>query len=114
MSSSSSFVESETGASAGSLGPSPPSVKDKDPGARYHAVMKGPRVAGRHWLSRLRLWSGCTLYAYVTLHLANHALGLVSLDATEAGRRWFLVLWRSAPGTVALYTALTVHVLLAL
>src|SRR2546425_1604276 len=35
---------------------------------------------------RVRLWSGLVLFAYVTTHLANHSLGLVSLDAMEAGR----------------------------
>jgi adenylate cyclase len=54
------------------------------------------------------------LFLYVTLHLANHALGLISLDATESGRWWFLALWRTLPGTLVLYTALVVHVLLAL
>jgi len=28
---------------------------------------------------RVRLWTGLVLFAYVTTHLANHALGLVSL-----------------------------------
>jgi len=76
--------------------------------------MREPLATVRRWRSRLRLWSGCVLYLYVTLHLTNHALGLISLEATEAGRLWFLALWRSVPGTVVLYTALVVHVLLAL
>jgi len=46
-----------------------------------------PRPAGPQWRSRLRLWSGCALVAYV-LHLSNHALGLICLDVAEAGR-WF-------------------------
>ena len=76
--------------------------------------MSERRDAARRWLSRLRLWSGCVLFSYVTLHLANHALGLVSLDAMDAGRIWFTALWRSVPGTLALYAALIAHVLLAL
>src|SRR5262249_58499670 len=51
---------------------------------------------------------------YLVLHFLNHALGLVSLAAMEAGRHWFLALWRSAPGTVALYGAITVHGVLGL
>jgi adenylate cyclase len=62
---------------------------------------------------RLRLGSGLVLFAYVTTHLLNHALGLVSLEAMEAGRLWFLALWRSRLGTAALYGALLTHVLLA-
>ena len=44
----------------------------------------------------------------------NHALGLVSLDAMEAGRLWFLALWRSPLGAVALYSAFLVHIAMAL
>src|SRR5437660_1760554 len=48
------------------------------------------------------------------IRVANDALGLVSLEAMGAGRWWFLALWRSAPGTLALYGAITAHGLLAL
>jgi adenylate cyclase len=63
---------------------------------------------------RLRLGAAFVLLAYVLLHFINHALGLVSLDAMEAGRWWFLALWRTWPGTLALYGAIAVHGLLAL
>ena len=63
---------------------------------------------------RLRLGAALVLLTYVILHFSNHALGIVSLDAMAAGRWWFLVLWRSAPGTVALYGAIVVHGVLAL
>jgi adenylate cyclase len=63
---------------------------------------------------RLRLGAAYVLLLYLTLHFANHALGLVSLNAMETGRWWFLALWRSAPGTVALYGAVAVHGILAL
>ena len=63
---------------------------------------------------KLRLWAGLTLFAFVLTHLLNHALGLVSLDAMERGRVWFLAVWRSVPGSVLLSTAFTVHVLLGL
>jgi adenylate cyclase len=62
---------------------------------------------------RLRLLTGLILFAYVTTHFINHALGLVSLDAMEAGRYWFLGFWRSSVGTVLLYGALLVHIGLA-
>ena len=63
---------------------------------------------------RLRLGAAFVLLTYLILHFTNHALGLISLDAMEAGRWWFLALWRSAPGTLALYGAIAVHGVLAL
>jgi len=72
------------------------------------------RATAQRWRARLRLWSGCVLFVYVTLHLANHALGLVSLDAMDAGRVWFVALWRNPLGTAVLYTAFVIHPLNAL
>ncbi len=63
---------------------------------------------------RLRLAAALVLLPYVILHFLNHSLGLVSLAAMEAGRWWFLALWRSWPGTAALYGAIVVHGILAL
>jgi adenylate cyclase len=65
-------------------------------------------------IGRLRLWSGYVLLAYVTTHLLNHALGLVSLRVLEGSRIWFVYLWQSLPGQVALYGALLIHFTLAL
>ena len=65
-------------------------------------------------LQRLRLGSGLVLFCYVSLHLLNHALGLVSLAAMEAGREWFLFVWRSPVGFLLLNGSLSVHVVLAL
>ena len=62
----------------------------------------------------LRLWTGLILTAFVATHFLNHALGLISLPAMEAGRIWFLTVWRSAPGTVLLMGSIVVHLLLAL
>ncbi|HEX7786736.1 MAG TPA: 2Fe-2S iron-sulfur cluster-binding protein, partial [Methylomirabilota bacterium] len=53
------------------------------------------------------------LFTYLTTHYLNHSLGLVSVDAMLAGREWFIALWRSRLGTLALYTAFTVHLFLA-
>ena len=63
---------------------------------------------------RIRLAAALVLLTYVVLHFSNHALGLISLAAMEAGRWWFLALWRSWPGTLALYSAITLHGILAL
>ncbi|MDX1575721.1 MAG: adenylate/guanylate cyclase domain-containing protein, partial [Kiloniellales bacterium] len=62
---------------------------------------------------RVRLWSGLVLTVFVVTHYLNHALGLVGLEALDAGRQAFLWLWRSLPGTLLLYGALIVHMVLA-
>jgi adenylate cyclase len=62
----------------------------------------------------LRLGSGLILFAFVVTHLTNHALGLISLDAMEAGRNYFLLLWRNPVGTTLFLGALTVHMGFAL
>jgi adenylate cyclase len=62
----------------------------------------------------LRSSSGLVIFTFLTTHFANHALGLVSLDAMEGGRDWFLTLWRGQPMSGLLYTAFTVHALNAL
>ncbi|MCX7962187.1 MAG: adenylate/guanylate cyclase domain-containing protein [Burkholderiales bacterium] len=63
---------------------------------------------------RLRLASGLVLASYVTGHLLNHALGIVSFDAMEALRRPLAAWWRSAPGTALLYGSLLAHFAVAL
>src|ERR1700693_1675793 len=62
----------------------------------------------------LRLGSGLVLFVYVTAHLANHALGLVSVGVAEAGLRVAVAFWHSLPGTVLLYGAAAIHLALAL
>src|SRR5919108_3956269 len=61
----------------------------------------------------VRLASGLVMFAYVTTHLANHALGLISLDAMDAGRVYFLALWRNPVASLLLYVAWITHVALA-
>jgi len=65
-------------------------------------------------LRNVRLGSGLVLMAFVVLHLANHALNLISLEAAERGRGLFLALWRNPPGTVLLYGSLLAHLTLTL
>ncbi|SME93547.1 adenylate cyclase [Tistlia consotensis] len=64
-------------------------------------------------IRRLRLASGLVLFAYVTLHLFNHALGLVSLGTAQDALTVISRFWGSRPGTLLLYGALLVHALLA-
>ena len=63
---------------------------------------------------RTRLVTGLILLSYLSTHLLNHALGLISLDAMNGGRVWFLILWRNPAGTALLYTSLLTHFSLAL
>ena len=63
---------------------------------------------------RTRLVTGLILLTYLATHLINHALGLISLEAMERGRAWFLALWRNPIGTTTLYVSLLTHFCLAL
>ena len=71
-------------------------------------------LGGLDWIGRLRLGSGLILLAFVGTHLLNHALGLVSLEALEAGRLVFLAVWRNAVGTTLLYGAIVLHIVLVI
>lgn len=62
----------------------------------------------------VRLWTGLVLFSYLVTHLTNTALGLISLEAMESGRIWFLSVWRNPIGTMALYGSLGLHVTLSL
>jgi adenylate cyclase len=73
------------------------------------AAPSGPAV-----VRNLRLATGLILFTYVSTHLLNHSLGLVSLSAMEGGRWWFTAVWRHPVATTALYGGLLVHVALAL
>ncbi|GLS86354.1 adenylate/guanylate cyclase domain-containing protein [Cypionkella aquatica] len=59
--------------------------------------------------SVLRLWSGLILFGFAALHLLNHALGLVSLEAMQAGQDLRLAVTRSTLGTLILCAAALVH-----
>lgn len=78
---------------------------------QYHSRAPDRSYAAIH---HVRLITGLVLFAYVTTHLLNHALGLFGLSAMEAGRTVFLFLWRNPVGMLALYGSLTIHLGLAL
>ena len=72
-------------------------------------------MRARHFtLGDLRTVTGLIVGLYVTLHLSNHALGLISLGAQEAVRPWVMLLWHSPPGQILLYGSLIVHAVVAL
>jgi adenylate cyclase len=62
----------------------------------------------------LRSVTGLIIGLYVTMHLSNHALGLISVHAQEAVRPWVMALWHSPPGQVLLYGSLSSHAAIAL
>ncbi|WP_249937331.1 adenylate/guanylate cyclase domain-containing protein [Roseateles sp. DAIF2] len=62
----------------------------------------------------MRWISGWVLLSFVTLHLANHALGLLSLQAADALRLLLHGFWRGPFGTLLLYGAAALHLGLAL
>jgi hypothetical protein len=49
--------------------------------------------------------SGLVMFAFITIHLFNHTLGVVSLALAESGLRVEMVFWRSPPITFLLYGA---------
>src|SRR5512147_480470 len=61
-------------------------------------------------LGRLRLYSGLVMFVYLVGHLANHALGVISLEAMNAGGALTLEPWRTLPGTVLLASAALIHI----
>ncbi len=65
-------------------------------------------------LADLRSATGLVIGLYVTMHLSNHALGLISVRAQEAVRPWVMALWHSPPGQVLLYGSLSIHAIVAL
>jgi len=73
-----------------------------------------PKNPSEAWIRPVRLWCGLILFTFLLTHFSNHALGLVSLAAMEAGRIWFLALWRNPVGESALLLALLTHWLLGL
>jgi len=60
----------------------------------------------------LRLISGLILFAFVFLHLVNHSLGLVSIEAMDSFRSARISITRSWAGTAILMIAVVVHAIL--
>jgi adenylate cyclase len=65
-------------------------------------------------IRRVRLQSGLVMFAYIAIHLVNHALGIFSLALAERGLRLEMDFWRSPPATLLLYGAAATHFSLAL
>jgi adenylate cyclase len=77
-------------------------------------MIEGGSTEASFVIRRLRLVTGLVLFSYVTTHLLNHALGIVSLALMEAAQRWFIAFWQYLPFALILYLSLALHYLLAL
>ena len=60
----------------------------------------------------IRIVTGLVIYAYVTTHLLNLSLGLVSLEQMEFWRPVFMAPWQSLLGSVVMYGSLLTHMCL--
>lgn len=68
----------------------------------------------RPWEIRIRSATGLIIGLFATMHLANHALGLISMEAQETARPWIMAVWHILPGQVLLYGSLITHAALGL
>ena len=59
-------------------------------------------------IRRLRLISGLVMLAYVTMHLVNHAVSLISLDAMENVLWYIFRTWTNPPAQLLLYSSFLV------
>jgi adenylate cyclase len=65
-------------------------------------------------IRRIRLLSGLVMFAYVTTHFANHALGIVSVQVMDRALHQIYQYWTTPLGSVMLYGAFAIHYSLAL
>jgi adenylate cyclase len=65
-------------------------------------------------IRRVRLLSGLAMLAYVTMHLSNHAMGLISLGMMDRVLAWVFWFWSNPVAQALLYGSFLVHYALAL
>ncbi|MGX5666823.1 2Fe-2S iron-sulfur cluster binding domain-containing protein [Rhizobium daejeonense] len=63
---------------------------------------------------QLGIASGIVLFAFISTHLLNHSLTLISIDFADEALKTFKLIWRNPLGTLLLYGSFLVHYLLAL
>lgn len=61
---------------------------------------------------QLRIGSGLVLFTFAAIHLLNHALGLVSIEAMEIAREYRVAVTRSTLGTIILAGSGITHLVL--
>ena len=57
----------------------------------------------------LRIVTGIILFVFVAMHLANLAVGLISLEALEQARTYFMLPWRNPVGFIILAGSMMIH-----
>jgi len=62
----------------------------------------------------LRLVSGLVLFAFVIMHLTNHAFGLASIETMEQARKVLMLPWANAVGGIVILICMAIHVSLGL
>jgi adenylate cyclase len=67
------------------------------------------QLDGQTMQNRLRLGSGLVMFVFVTGHLLNHVMGLISLEVMQAATVVFTDPWQTWPGMVLLVGALLAH-----
>src|SRR5438067_7119386 len=60
-------------------------------------------------IRRLRFFSGLVMLAYVTMHLLNHAVGLISLEAMENVLWYIFRIWTNRPAQLLPYSSFLFH-----
>ena len=63
---------------------------------------------------RVRLATGLVMFAYIAVHLLNHALGIFSLALAQSGLSYEMAFWHTLPATILLYGSAAIHFSLAL
>jgi adenylate cyclase len=71
-------------------------------------------IVSRGQLRALRLYAGIVLFAFVTCHFLNHAMGFRSMAAMDAAAPVLLGPWQTLPGMVLLLGAFVIHAVLGL
>ncbi|EPJ45609.1 MAG: hypothetical protein OFPII_26240 [Osedax symbiont Rs1] len=65
-------------------------------------------------LRKLNIISGLVLFAFISTHLLNLTVGIVSLELLDATRPYFFAFWTTFPTEIILILALLLHPLLGL
>jgi adenylate cyclase len=75
-------------------------------------ILKG--LFSERQLRRARLLSGLIIFLFLLMHIINHSIGLISVQAADHARPALLAIWRHPIGTTLLYGSFLVHVILVL
>lgn len=63
---------------------------------------------------RIRIATGLVLFSFALTHMANHALGIVSVEWMNKAQGWRFFFWGSVPGQVLLYGSFGLHIVFGL